>query len=128
MRKKTMGKKKDKRVDAYILSSSKESQIFLKKIREIIHKLVPSFIETISYGIPTIDFEGEHLIHFAAFKKHIGFFPTSSPIPFFKKELIGYKTSRGTIQFPLDKKLPIGLIIRIVKFRVKEVKQKISLK
>ncbi len=74
-----------------------------------------------SYRIPTFDLNGRHLVHFAAFKKHIGFFPTSSPIPVFKDELAGYKTSKGTIQFPLDKSIPYGLIKKITAFRVKEV-------
>jgi uncharacterized protein YdhG (YjbR/CyaY superfamily) len=64
------------------------------------------------------------LVYFAAFKNHIGFFPTSKPIEVFKKELEGYKTSKGTIQFPLNKKIPLGLITKITKFRLREDSEK----
>lgn len=92
----------------------------LKQLSITIKSAAPGAEETMAYGVPTYKFNG-NLVHFGAFKNHIGFFPTPSAIVKFKKELIGYKLSKGTIQFPLDKPLPIGLIKKIVKFRVKEM-------
>jgi uncharacterized protein YdhG (YjbR/CyaY superfamily) len=109
-------------IDHYIATSPPEVQAILEKIRSTIQRVVPKAEETISYGIPTFDLNGKHLVHFAAFKKHVGFFPTASPLVAFKKELAGYKTSKGTIQFPLDEPIPYDLIKRITAFRVKEVK------
>jgi len=88
-------------------------------MRETIRKAAPQAEEAISYRIPTFKLNG-NLVHFAAFKNHIGFYPTSSGILAFKKELSGYKTSRGTVQFPMDKPMPLDLVRRIVRFRVKE--------
>jgi uncharacterized protein YdhG (YjbR/CyaY superfamily) len=107
--------------DEYINGSPEGVKTILQKIRQTIRKNAPKAIETISYGIPTFDLNGKHLVHFAAFKKHVSFFPTSSPIHVFKNELAGYKTSKGTIQFPLDKPIPYNLIKQITAFRVKEV-------
>jgi uncharacterized protein YdhG (YjbR/CyaY superfamily) len=114
--------KKQTTIDEYIQSFPKEIQIILRKIRAIIKKSAPKAEETISYSIPTFDMNGNHLVHFAGFKKHIGFFPTPSAIIAFKKNLADYKTSKGTIQFSLDKPIPYDLIEKIVKFRVNEVK------
>ncbi len=83
----------------------------------------PGAEETIAYGIPTFRLNG-NLVHFGAFKDHISFFPTSSPIPAFKKELAPYKQSKGTIQFPLGQPIPFGLVKKIVKFRVAEMGRK----
>ncbi len=112
--------KRQAAVDEYIQPFPKEIQIILEKIRKLIRKSAPKADENISYGIPTFDMNGKHLVHFAAFKKHIGFFPTPSAIAAFKKDLSGYKTSKGTIQFPLDKPIPYDLMKKIVEFRVKE--------
>lgn len=109
-------------IDEHIQSFPKEIQIILKKIRAVIKISAPMAEETVSYNIPTFDMNGKHLVHFAGFKNHIGFFPTPSAIIAFKKELVGYKTSKGTIQFSLDKPIPYDLIEKIVKFRVNEVK------
>ncbi len=111
-------------IDAYIATFPKEVQVLLIKIRKLIAKTVPGAQECISYGIPTFDLNGKHLVHFAGFKKHIGFFPTSSPIPVFKHELTDYKTSKGTVQFPLDKPIPFELIKRMVEWRVREASNK----
>jgi len=86
-------------------------------------KAAPRARETISYGIPTYKLNG-NLVHFGAFKDHVSFFPTSSGVNAFKKELSKYRVAKATIQFPLDKPLPLGLIKRIVTFRVKENEQK----
>lgn len=84
-----------------------------------IKKSAPEAEEKISYQIPTFYLNG-NLIHFAGYKNHIGFYPTSSGIKAFKKELSKYKNSKGSVQFPLDEKLPLALIKKIVKYRVKE--------
>jgi len=103
----------------YIRTFPKDVQEKLQALRKTIKKAAPGAEETISYGIPTFDLGG-HLVHFAAYKKHIGFYPASSGIRAFKKELSLYKTSRSTVQFPLDKPLPLALIKKIVRFRVAE--------
>lgn len=108
-----------KDIDIYIANHSKEVQVLLKKIRAIIKKSAPKATEAIKYGIPTFVLNG-NLVHFGAFKNHVGFFPGSSGVRSFQKELTDYKTSKGTIQFPLNKPLPVALIQKIVVFRVKE--------
>ncbi len=113
-------------IDNYIHTFPQEVQIILQKIRSTIKALVPNATELISYGIPTFDLNNKHLVHYAAFKKHIGFFPTTSPFPVFQQELTKYKTSKGTIQFPLEKDIPYDLIKKIVKFRVNEIEKSIK--
>jgi uncharacterized protein YdhG (YjbR/CyaY superfamily) len=108
-----------KSIDEYISLYAENVQKVLKKMRATIRESAPAAEEAISYQIPTFKLHG-NLVHFAAFKNHIGFYPTSSGILHFKKELSGYKLSRGTAQFPLDKPIPYDLIQKIVIFRVKE--------
>jgi len=112
-------RKKPKTIDEYMALFPKDVNDRLVLMRQTIKKAAPKASETISYQIPTFTLNG-NLVHFATFKNHIGFYPTSSPILVFKKELSSYKTSRGSIQFPYDKPLPLALITRIVKYRVKE--------
>lgn len=95
----------------------------MQSLRQTIHTAVPNAGEAIKYGIPTITFHG-NLVHFGAFKNHISFFPTSSGVKAFQKELAQYELSKGTIRFPIDKKLPLSLINKIVKFRVAETLEK----
>lgn len=110
-------------ISEYISNYPKDAQAILKKIRATVKKAAPKATETIKYGIPTF-YQGENLVHFAAYKTHIGFYPTSTGITHFKKELAAYNTSKGTVQFPIDeKKIPYSLITKIVKFRVKESSQ-----
>ncbi len=109
-----------KSIDIYINSQPKTQQGLLNKIRALIKKLAPKAEETISYGMPTYKLNGKNLLHFAGYKKHIGFYPTPSAVEKFSKELSKYKTSKGAIQFPLDAKLPEVLINKIIKFRVVE--------
>lgn len=111
-------------IDIFIDGFPNETQIILKQLRSIIRKAAPNAEETICYGIPTFTFHG-NLVHFSAFKNHIGFYPTPSGILAFKKELTIYKSAKGSIQFPIDKPLPLDLITRIVKLRVKENLKKI---
>lgn len=110
-------------IDEYISTFPTEVQSKLEKIRAFIHKTAPEATEAIKYQIPTFALNG-NLVHFAAFKTHIGFYPTSSPMGTFKKDLEKYKTSKGAIQFPIDEPIPFGLIEKIVKFRVKENKER----
>lgn len=108
-----------KNIDEYISLFSKNVQEILQKLRQAIKESAPDAQEVISYQMPAFKLNGI-LVYFAVFKSHIGFFPTASGIAAFKKELKEYKTSKGTIQFPLDKPIPFDLVRKIVKFRVKE--------
>jgi uncharacterized protein YdhG (YjbR/CyaY superfamily) len=110
-------------IDTYIKRFPEPTAKLLKQIRSTIQKAAPEATEKISYGIPTFYYNG-NLVHFAAFKNHIGFFPTPSAIEAFQEELEPYKTSKGTVQFPMTDPLPLKLIERMVKFRVKENAQK----
>jgi uncharacterized protein YdhG (YjbR/CyaY superfamily) len=114
-----MERKQFAAIDEYIRSFPKEIQKLLKEIRDAIKNAAPEATEKISYQIPTYYLNG-NLVHFAAFKNHIGFYPTSSGIAAFKDELKEYNSAKGSVQFPLDKPMPIDLIKRIVKFRVLE--------
>jgi uncharacterized protein YdhG (YjbR/CyaY superfamily) len=120
-----MGKKKisNIEIDRYIAGFPKDVQTILKKVRDTISKLAPDATETIKYGIPTFVLN-KNLVHFGGYKRHIGFYPTSSAIEKFREELSMYEFSKGAIKFPLDKPIPYDLIKRIVKFRVEEVKNK----
>jgi uncharacterized protein YdhG (YjbR/CyaY superfamily) len=106
-------------IDEYIAACPKEVQPILKKLRATIKAAAPKAEEKISYRMPAF-FQNGVLVYFAAFKSHIGFFPTASGIQSFKKEISAYKNSKGTVQFPLDQPLPFDLIRKIVKFRVSE--------
>ncbi|AOP35925.1 hypothetical protein A0128_05265 [Leptospira tipperaryensis] len=110
---------KFKTVDQYIESFPKEIQKILNEMRNLVRKSAPMAEEKISYNMPAFAYNG-NLVYFAAFKNHLGFYPTSSATKEFKKDLSPYKFSKGAIQFPLDKNLPKTLISKIVKFRVKE--------
>lgn len=118
-----MDKKVYNNIDEYITEFPVEIQEILQKIRAVIHKAAPDAKEKISYQMPTFALSG-NLVHFAAYKHHIGFYPASSGVSQFESELKGYNTSKGTIQFPLDKEIPYDLITKIVKFRVKENQEK----
>jgi uncharacterized protein YdhG (YjbR/CyaY superfamily) len=108
-----------KTIDEYIAGFPQDIQEILEKIRETIKEAAPDAEETISYQIPTFTLKG-YLVHFAAFKKHIGFYPTPTGIEAFRKELSAYQGAKGSVRFPLDKPIPFALISEIVKFRVKE--------
>jgi uncharacterized protein YdhG (YjbR/CyaY superfamily) len=114
-------------IDEYISAQPLEKRAGLEKIRSIIQKAAPKATEVISYGMPAFKQDGI-LVYFAAFKNHYGFFPTASPIVIFKKELVPYKTSKGAIQFPTDKPIPIKLIQAIVKLRIIQNKEKTAFK
>lgn len=112
-----------KSIDEYIAQFPHEIQEILIKLRQVIKESAPNTEEKISYGMPTFVLNG-NLVHFAAFKNHIGFYPTPNGITTFKQELSGYKTSKGAVQFPIGKPIPYGLVSKIVKFRVSENKSK----
>lgn len=114
-----------KTVDQYIKLFPKDISLRLKTVREIVRKATPKATENISYGMPAYKLNGI-LVYFAAYKNHIGFYPMKKVILSFKKELLNYKTSKGTVQFPHDKPLPVGLITKIVKMRVKENLSKVK--
>lgn len=116
-----------KDIDDYIAAFPNDIRQILKKIRATVRKAAPRAEERISYRIPCFALHG-NLVYFAAFKRHIGFFPTASGIANFKQELSSYKCSRGTVQFPFDKPIPYGLIGKIVRFRVKENLEKAEAK
>ena len=105
--------------DEYILNFPAEVQVILEKVRSTIQKAAPEAKEKINYGIPTFTLNG-NLVHFAAFKNHIGFYPTPSGITAFRKELSSYENAKGSVKFPIDEAIPYDLITEIVKFRVRE--------
>lgn len=110
---------KFKTTDEYILQFPLEIQEILNTLRKVIQDAAPDAKEKISYNMPAFVLHG-NLVYFAAYKNHIGFYPTSSGIHAFQDEIKGYKSSKGAVQFPLDKALPYKLISKIVKFRVDE--------
>jgi uncharacterized protein YdhG (YjbR/CyaY superfamily) len=116
-------KKRFDTMDGYIATFPKAIQELLERMRQTIREAAPEAVESISYQMPTFKLNG-NLVHFAAFKHHIGFYPTPSGIEAFKKELATYESSKGSVQFPMDKPIPLDLVKRIVEFRVKENKGK----
>ncbi len=110
-------------IDQYISEQEEKVQPILKKIRETISSSAPNAMEKMSWQMPTF-WQGENLIHFAAFKNHISIFPGGDATAFFADKLTEYKTSKGTIQFKLDKPIPYDLISEITKWRVKMVEDK----
>ena len=114
-------------IDQYISEAPQEVQERLNNLRTVINAEVPDAEERIAYAMPTFSQNG-NLVHFAYFKNHIGFFPAPSGIENFKDELAKYKTSKGTVQFPLNEEIPMDLVREIVRFRLKENLAKVSKK
>lgn len=106
-------------IDDYVSGFPRTVQALLRKVRQTIEKAAPDARETISYGIPTFVCNGKKLVWFGAFTSHIGFYPGAAAIAAFRKELSGYKTAKGSVQFSFDEPLPLDLIARIVKFRAR---------
>jgi uncharacterized protein YdhG (YjbR/CyaY superfamily) len=119
--------KEIKTIDAYIMGFEPEIQKTLNEIRNFIKTEVPEATEKISYGMPTFYLNG-NLVHFAAFKDHYGFFPNPSGIDAFEKELLPYRTGKGTLRFPLDKPIPWDIIQKVIQFRVRENLNKVKTK
>jgi uncharacterized protein YdhG (YjbR/CyaY superfamily) len=115
-------------IDQFISNYPPEVQTILQKIRALIQKSAPGAEEAMSYGIPTFKLNGKNLVHFSAFKEHIGFYPTPMGIEKFKKELSAYAGAKGSVKFPLNKPIPYALITKIVQFRVKEVSAQVKAK
>ena len=107
-------------IDEYIAAFPAETQAVLREMRALLRASAPDATETISYAIPTFDLNGRHLVHFAGYERHIGFYPIPSGIEAFKDEFKPYKQGKGSIQFPLGQPLPKDLIRRVVEFRVAE--------
>ena len=118
---------KPETIDEYISLHPPKVQELLQKVRMVIKKAAPDAIEAIKYQIPTFVLNG-NLVHFGAYKNHIGFYPAPSGITVFKQELSVYESGKGSIQFPMDKEIPFDLISRIVQFRVQENLEKVKSK
>lgn len=114
-------------IDDYIAGFPEDLRVKLEQLRAAIRKAAPEAEEAIAYAMPTFRLHG-NLVHFAAFKNHIGFYPTPTGVKAFEKELAPYKSSKGTMQLPLDGPLPLSLITRMVQHRVKENKAKAAAK
>ena len=115
-------------IDQFIAEFPADVQVILEKVRATIRKAAPDAEEAIKYQIPTFVLNGGNLVHFGAFKTHVGFYPTPSGIAAFKDELSIYQGAKGSVQFPFDEPMPYQLISKIVKFRVKETRQKAAAK
>jgi uncharacterized protein YdhG (YjbR/CyaY superfamily) len=109
-------------IDKYIAEFPAETQQVLQQMRALIRASAPEATETIGYAIPTFDLDGRHLVHFAGYEKHVGFYPTASGVEAFKEEFRAYHSARGSVRFPLASPLPVDLIRRVVEFRVQEVR------
>jgi uncharacterized protein YdhG (YjbR/CyaY superfamily) len=115
----TADRKSPQTIDEYIAAFPPEVQAILQKVRMTIREAAPQAAETINYQIPTFTLKG-NLVHFAAFKKHLGFYPTPSGIEAFQEQLSGYAGAKGSLKFPLDRPIPYDLIAEITRFRVQE--------
>ncbi|HEV3155229.1 MAG TPA: DUF1801 domain-containing protein [Candidatus Baltobacteraceae bacterium] len=107
-------------VDAYIGAFPADTQAQLKKLRAAIRRAAPRAEETISYNMPAYVVDGKKIVWFAGFKAHIGFYPGAAAVAAFKKDLARYKQAKGSVQFPLSERLPLDLVARIVKYRLRE--------
>lgn len=116
-----------KDIDSYIATFPANVQEQLEQVRTAIQSSAPKAEEVISYNMPAFKYHGI-LVYFAGYKQHIGFYPTASGIAAFKDELSNYKNAKGSVQFPLDKPIPLALIKKMVKYRVKENSEKVKLK
>lgn len=114
-----METKKFTTVDEYIAAFPESTQVKLQAMRDTIKKAAPKAAEVISYNMPAIK-QHSVLVYYAAYEKHIGFYPTASGIEAFQKDFEKYKSSKGAVQFPIDKPIPVSLVTKIVKFRVKD--------
>ena len=116
-------KARPKTVDGFIKAAPKEAQSKLRQMRTAIRACAPEAVEGLKYGLPAFSYK-RILVVYAAHSQHIGFYPTPSAVSAFKEELSKYKTAKGSIQFPLDKSLPLPLIRKITEFRVREILEK----
>ncbi len=119
--------KKNETIDAYIATFPTDVQTLLQQFRAAVKEVAPMAEETISYSIPAFKWNGM-LVWFAAHTRHIGFYPRGSGIEKFQKQLSGYKSAKGSVQFPFDQPLPLDLVKEIVKFRLSENQQRVEAK
>ena len=117
-------KKRFTTVNEYISTFPGEIQVVLEKVRQAIHNAVPDATETMSYGIPTFNLNGKHVVFFAGWKRHISLYPLPAGDEVFQQELSHYKRAKGSIQFPLDKPIPYDFVEQIVTLLVSESPQK----
>jgi len=115
-------------IDEYIAAYPTDVQAILQQVRQTIREAAPDAGEKIGYGLPTFTLHGRNLVHFGAFKHHIGFYPAPSGLDQFEEELARYAGSKGAVRFPLDEPMPLDLIRRIVLFRVEENRAKAAAK
>ena len=115
-----MASKKPADINEYLASFPESTQKVLEAVRQTIHKAAPKAVETISYAIPAFNLNDTYLVYFAGYKNHFSIYPAPTSEAAFKKDFAKYKTSKGTVQFPLDKPIPHSLITRIVKFLIKK--------
>jgi uncharacterized protein YdhG (YjbR/CyaY superfamily) len=111
--------------ETYFVAFPQQTQDMLREMYDIVKAVLPKAQEKISYGMPCF-YQKQNVVYFAAFKNHIGFYPTASGVKAFENELVGLKFSKGAIQFPLDKAIPEKLIQKIVRFRIQEIETKIT--
>jgi uncharacterized protein YdhG (YjbR/CyaY superfamily) len=111
-------------IDDYIATFPGEIQAVLEHVRQAIHKAAPEATETMSYGMPTFDLHGKHLVFFAGWKRHLSLYPIPAGDEAFQQELAHYKRARGTIQFPLNKPIPYDFVEHIVTFLISESPEK----
>jgi uncharacterized protein YdhG (YjbR/CyaY superfamily) len=114
-------------IDEYIASFPPSIQRTLRRVRLTIRKVAPDAQEAMTYGIPTFVYH-ENLVHFGGFQKHLGFYPTPDGISEFADELASYQSAKGSVQFPYDRPIPLDLITKIVRFRVKQIDLKVAAK
>ena len=107
-------------IEAYIAGTPEPARAALEQVRAAIREAVPDAVETIGYGMPTFKLNGRNLLHFGAFRRHIGFYPIPSGIEAFREELAPYEQGKGSVRFPLDRPIPLELIARIARFRAEE--------
>lgn len=115
-------------MDSYLAAQPDFVRQRLAQLRALVLQEVPNGLETMSYAIPTIDLLGQHLVHFAGFAYHVGFYPTPGTLAAFDAELATYKQGKGSVQFPHDQPLPLELVRRMVRARVAEVEAKAARK
>ena len=117
---------KPENIDQYIAGFAPDVQEKLKSIRKLVHDTIPEAVETISYQMPAFKYNGKILVYFAAFKNHIGFYATPEANLAFKDELLEYKTTKGTIQLPYNKPIPMELLRKIILYKAtfNEIKKK----
>lgn len=116
-----------KNIDEYIAGFPADVQLILEQVRATVKAAAPAAAETIKYAMPTFTLNG-NLVYFAAFKNHVGFYPTPTGVAEFKQDLAPYRQGKGSVQFPLDQPMPLRLIAKIVKFRAKSNAEKAKLK